>query len=111
MILKNFSSQNVHIINLYDLRVIDIFRKNNRLINVQKIKNHKNKMKLSTIYKLSGTSLLALSLAIIPFTTSTQAQINSEPGVGVVETDSGFDWSLLGLLGLLGLAGLAGRNN
>ena len=64
---------------------------------------------ISTIYKLSGTSLLALSLAVIPFTTSAQAQIN-EPGVVVETENSGFDWSLLGLLGLLGLAGLAGRN-
>ena len=66
-------------------------------------------MKLSTIYKLSGTSLLALSLAILPFTSSSQAQIESEPEVAVVEED-GFDWGWLGLLGLLGLAGLAGKN-
>ncbi len=68
-------------------------------------------MKLSTIYKLSGTSLLALSLAIIPFTTPGQAQIGAEEDIAVVETeDNGFDWGLLGLLGLLGLAGLAGKN-
>lgn len=68
-------------------------------------------MKLSTIYKLSGTSLLALSLAILPFTTPGQAQVDAEPGI-IVETeeDDGFDWGLLGLLGLLGLAGLAGKN-
>ena len=68
-------------------------------------------MKLSTIYKLSGTSLLALSLAILPFTTPGQAQIDTERDVAVVETeDDGFDWGWLGLLGLLGLAGLAGKN-
>lgn len=67
-------------------------------------------MKLSTIYKLSGTSLLALSLAILPFTTSSQAQVNQEPGVIVETEDDGFDWGWLGLLGLLGLAGLAGKN-
>ena len=64
---------------------------------------------ISTIYKLAGTSLLAFSLAVIPFTTSAQAQIN-EPGVVVETEDDGFDWSLLGLLGLIGLAGLAGKN-
>ena len=67
-------------------------------------------MKLSNIYKLSGTSLLALSLAVIPFTASSQAQVD-EPDVAVVETeDDSFDWGWLGLLGLLGLAGLAGKN-
>lgn len=67
-------------------------------------------MKLSTIYKLSGTSLLALSLTVLPFTTPGQAQIDSEPGVIVETEDDGFDWGWLGLLGLLGLAGLAGKN-
>ena len=67
-------------------------------------------MKLSTIYKMSGTGLLALSLAILPFTTSSKAQIDPEPGIAVVEEDDGFDWGWLGLLGLLGLAGLAGKN-
>ena len=68
-------------------------------------------MKLSNLYKLSGTSLLAISLAVIPFTASSQAQVDDEPGVAIVETeDDGFDWGWLGLLGLLGLAGLAGKN-
>ena len=67
-------------------------------------------MKLSHIYKLSGTGLLAISLAVIPFTASSQAQVD-EPDVAVVETeDDSFDWGWLGLLGLLGLAGLAGKN-
>ena len=66
-------------------------------------------MKLSNIYKISGTGLIALSLAIIPFTTSSQAQVNTEPEIEVIETeDDGFDWGWLGLLGLLGLAGLSG---
>ena len=66
---------------------------------------------ISTIYKISGTGLLALSLAILPFTTSSQAQIDTEEGIAVVETeDDSFDWGWLGLLGLLGLAGLAGKN-
>ena len=69
-------------------------------------------MKLSNIYKLSGTGLLAISLAVIPFTKSGQAQLNTDPEVTVVETeDDGFDWGWLGLLGLLGLAGLAGKSN
>ena len=68
-------------------------------------------MKLSDIYKLSGTGLLAISLAVIPFTASSQAQVGDEPGVAIVETeDDGFDWGWLGLLGLIGLAGLAGKN-
>lgn len=68
-------------------------------------------MKLSNIYKLSGTGLLAISLAVIPFTASSQAQIEEDPGITVVETeDNSFDWGWFGLLGLLGLAGLAGKN-
>ena len=66
-------------------------------------------MKVPNIYQVSCTSLLAISLAIIPFTTPGQAQTN--PDVAVVETeDNDFDWGLLGLLGLIGLAGLAGKN-
>lgn len=69
-------------------------------------------MKLSNIYKLSGTGLLAISLAIIPFAKSGQAQLNTDPELTVVETeDDSFDWGWLGLLGLLGLAGLAGKSN
>ena len=68
-------------------------------------------MKLSKIYQLSGMSLLAVSLAVVPFTKSSQAQLETEPQVSVVETeDDGFDWGWLGLLVLLGLAGLAGKN-
>lgn len=57
--------------------------------------------------------LLALSMVVVPFTASVQAQTDSEiePGIAVIETeDEGFDWGWLGLLGLLGLAGLAGKN-
>ncbi|MBE9045083.1 hypothetical protein IQ255_11820 [Pleurocapsales cyanobacterium LEGE 10410] len=69
-------------------------------------------MKLSNIYKLSGTGLLAMSLAIIPFTKSGLTQVNTDPDVAVIETeDDGFDWGWLGLLGLLGLGGLAGKSN
>ncbi len=66
-------------------------------------------MKLSHLYRISGTGLLAVSLAIIPFTISAQAQVNAEPEIEIIETeDNGFDWGWLGLFGLLGLAGLAG---
>ena len=56
--------------------------------------------------------LLALSMVVVPFTSSVQAQADSEvPEIAVIETeDEGFDWGWLGLLGLLGLAGLAGKN-
>lgn len=68
-------------------------------------------MKLAKIYQLSGMGLLAVSLAVVPFTKSSQAQAQTDPQVSVVETeDDGFDWGWLGLLGLLGLAGLAGKN-
>ena len=66
-------------------------------------------MKLSKIYQLSGMSLLAVSLAVVPFTKSSQAQVETEPQVAVVDEDDGFDWGWLGLLGLIGLAGLAGK--
>ena len=67
-------------------------------------------MKLTQIYKFSGTAVLAISLAVLPFSNSAQAQ--TEPGVAVVETEEdSFDWGWLGLLGLLGLAGLAGKNS
>lgn len=59
-------------------------------------------------------SLLAISMVVVPFTTSLQAQTDSEiePEIAIVETeDDSFDWGWLGLLGLLGLAGLAGKNN
>lgn len=67
-------------------------------------------MKLAQIYKFSGTAILALSLAVLPFSNSGQAQTDSEIAVVETEEDS-FDWGLLGLLGLLGLAGLAGKNS
>ena len=67
-------------------------------------------MKLSTISKILGTSLLAVSLTVFPLTTSGQAQIDPETEVEIETEDDGFDWGLLGLLGLFGLAGLAGKN-
>lgn len=67
----------------------------------------------SNIRQQAFGSLIAVSMIVIPFTTSAQAQTNEvEPGIAVVETeDNSFDWGWLGLLGLLGLAGLAGKNN
>ena len=66
-------------------------------------------MKLTQISKFSGMTMMAIGLAVIPYSAG-QAQVE-EPGVAVVETEEdGFDWGLLGLLGLLGLAGLAGKN-
>ena len=67
----------------------------------------------SNIRQQAFGSLIAVSMMVIPFATSVQAQTNEvEPGIAVVETeDNSFDWGLLGLLGLLGLAGLAGKNN
>lgn len=66
-------------------------------------------MKLTQISKFSGMTIMAIGLAVLPYSAG-QAQVE-EPGVAVVETEEdGFDWGLLGLLGLLGLAGLAGKN-
>lgn len=68
-------------------------------------------MKLSHIYKLSSTSLLAIALTVIPFKALGQAQTETPQtdSVEVVTEDNDFDWGWLGLLGLLGLAGLAGK--
>lgn len=70
----------------------------------------------TNIYKLLGTTLLAVSLATISLTTPAQAQVDANPEPVIVdedndfvEEDNDFDWGWLGLLGLLGLAGLAGR--
>ena len=65
-------------------------------------------MKFSQISKYSGMTILAISLAVLPFSAG-QAQVE-EPAVAVVEEEDSFDWGWLGLLGLLGLAGLAGKN-
>lgn len=67
-------------------------------------------MKSNSIYKIFGASLLTVSIATIPFTTSAQAQIDADPERVVIEEENDFDWGWLGLLGLLGLAGLAGKN-
>jgi hypothetical protein len=63
-------------------------------------------MKNSNWLKLMGTGVLALTIAFVPFTSPTAAQVT---GTQDVYEDDGFDWDLLGLLGLLGLAGLAGK--
>ena len=79
-------------------------------------------MKISTLSKAVGASVLALSLATLPAT----AQTNNAPGsttdnspsttTDTTQTqgtdattrtnDDGFDWGWLGLIGLAGLAGL-----
>lgn len=68
-------------------------------------------MKLSHLYKLSGAGLLAISLAVIPFSALAQTQTETDSVETVAVEDDGFDWGWLGLLGLLGLAGLAGKKN
>lgn len=68
-------------------------------------------MKLSHLYKLSGAGLLALSLAVIPFSALGQAQTETDSTEVVTTEDDNSDWGWLGLLGLLGLAGLAGKKN
>ena len=68
-------------------------------------------MKLSHLYKLSGAGLLAISLAVIPFSALAQTQTGTDSVETVAVEDDSFDWGWLGLLGLLGLAGLAGKNN
>ncbi|MEN9518683.1 MAG: hypothetical protein RLZZ381_1271 [Cyanobacteriota bacterium] len=67
-------------------------------------------MKLSYLYKLSSAGLLAISLAIIPFSALGQAQTETDSVDTVAVEEDNFDWGWLGLLGLLGLAGLAGKN-
>jgi MYXO-CTERM domain-containing protein len=67
-------------------------------------------MKLSHLYKLSGAGLLAISLAVIPFSALGQAQTETDSTEIVTTEDDNSDWGWLGLLGLLGLAGLAGKN-
>ncbi|HEY9768778.1 MAG TPA: WGxxGxxG family protein [Coleofasciculaceae cyanobacterium] len=67
-------------------------------------------MKLSHLYKLSGAGLLAISLAVIPFSALGQTQTETDSVETVAVEDDSFDWGWLGLLGLLGLAGLAGKN-
>lgn len=77
-------------------------------------------MKFSNLSKLVGASVLAASVAVVPFNQPASAQTNStrdntttttSPRQGVDNTsrDNDFDWGWLGLLGLAGLAGLAGR--
>ncbi|AFZ27957.1 hypothetical protein Cylst_5983 [Cylindrospermum stagnale PCC 7417] len=64
--------------------------------------------------KTVGAGVLTLSMAILPFTLPTQAQVNTQPRTDAaprttVYERNDFDWGWLGLIGLLGLAGLAGR--
>lgn len=80
-------------------------------------------MKLSTLSKTVGASVLALSLAVLPSALPVSAQTNdTSPAPGTTEgggqmqgTDSAetgdrdFDWGWLGLIGLAGLAGLSGK--
>jgi hypothetical protein len=73
----------------------------------------------SLLSKVVGASVLAASVAFVPFTLPATAQTNTAPdtttttdqGVQTAEYDDedSFDWGWLGLLGLSGLAGLAGR--
>jgi len=73
----------------------------------------------SLLSKVVGASVLAASVAFVPFTLPATAQTNTAPdttttteqGVQTAEYDDedSFDWGWLGLLGLGGLAGLAGR--
>jgi hypothetical protein len=69
-------------------------------------------MKLSPLYKLSSTGLLAIALTLIPFQAPGQAQTETPAdSVEVVTPENdNFDWGWLGLLGLIGLAGLTGKN-
>lgn len=82
-------------------------------------------MKISNVSKLIGASVIAASVAVVPFNLSASAQTdtapdttttapdttNTAPSADVANTnyDNDFDWGWLGLLGLAGLAGLAGR--
>ncbi|NEQ22100.1 MAG: WGxxGxxG-CTERM domain-containing protein [Microcoleus sp. SIO2G3] len=73
----------------------------------------------SLLSKVVGASILAASVAFVPFNLPVNAQTNTAPdtttttdqGVQTAEYDDedSFDWGWLGLLGLAGLAGLAGR--
>lgn len=78
-------------------------------------------MKISNVSKLVGASVLAASVALVPFNLPASAQSNTgtdntttttdgtNQGVSDADYDNDFDWGWLGLLGLAGLAGLAGR--
>ena len=81
-------------------------------------------MKISNASKLVGASVLAASVALVPFNLPASAQSNTgtdnttttttdgtNQGVSNADynNDNDFDWGWLGLLGLAGLAGLAGR--
>ena len=71
-------------------------------------------MKKTRIATFVGTSVLALSLLLLPITTTTFAQTATPtPETGQMEMRDDGDntglWGLLGLIGLLGLAGLRRR--
>jgi hypothetical protein len=77
-------------------------------------------MKISNLSKFVGASVIAASVAVVPFHLPASAQSDTAPsntttttgtnqGTYASEQDNGFDWGWLGLLGLGGLAGLAGR--
>jgi MYXO-CTERM domain-containing protein len=68
-------------------------------------------MKKTKFSTFVASSILALSLLLLPITTSTFAQTTAPtPEASRVETSDTDDntglWGLLGLVGLLGLAGL-----
>jgi hypothetical protein len=81
------------------------------------LKKEEFDMKLVTLSKFAGASVLALSLAVLPSTLSASAQTGAPDATGTqtetqtqaVDADRDFDWGWLGLLGLIGLAGLAKR--
>jgi MYXO-CTERM domain-containing protein len=77
-------------------------------------------MKNSKLLTSAKLSLIAASLAVLPYALPASAQTNTTPGTGTggvntdttqdtryVRTDDGFDWGWLGLLGLAGLLGLS----
>ncbi|HAG83099.1 MAG TPA: hypothetical protein DCL61_18535 [Cyanobacteria bacterium UBA12227] len=73
-------------------------------------------MNCSSLSKLIGAGVIAVSLTVLPLTKPAQAQDNApqtytqpDGDVEAYETENDFDWGWLGLLGLAGLAGLAGR--
>jgi len=67
------------------------------------------------VTKSISAGVLTLSMALLPFTLPTQAQVNTQPRTDIdrrattYEDRNDFNWGWLGLIGLLGLAGLAGK--
>lgn len=78
------------------------------------------------VFKILGTSALALSMSLLPAALPAAAQTDTNTtdtnsvttpgeranyGDTTDQGDRDFDWGWLGLLGLLGLAGLAKKND